>query len=189
MTVDEYDGDERVVPAALRGYRCWRLNEDNPIELFPLHADCSPPWPRRRATATCDKGLVDYQKYLSPGGYKRVHADRPPPVRACSCGFYATYGPEDYLDHLPRAWDAFDGKRHVFIHGSITASGRIRLGTKGFRSQYAQVEALWGWRSYFIARYYAVPWFLTRRAFLKQFPPHSVASLLERGGAIDEGIA
>lgn len=170
--VGDYDSlGLMVVPSELRGYRCWRLDRNNDLDLYPIHADLSPPWPRRRATASCDQELA--------GHMRREHLNNSTPVASCLCGFYASHQPTGYEGHMPRIWEGFRGKRHAFVHGTMIATGRVILGTRGFRSEYGRVEALWGIRARQVATYYNVPWFLTRKEFLKHYPPHDVSALLE----------
>lgn len=168
----EYDGESLLVPSELRGYRCWRLTADDDyadnLQLYPIYADLSPAWlAKKRSVAGCDRSLRGTIDHFGA-----------PPSRACDCGFYATYLPRLYAGHLPRVWESYGGKRRAFIHGSILASGRTILGTKGFRTQYARVEALFGWRARRIAEYYGVPWYLTHGKFLKAHPPQDVSAFL-----------
>lgn len=167
----DYDGQSLLVPSELRGYRCWRLTAADDyadsLQLYPIHADLSPAWPQRRSVAACDRSLSGAVDHLGA-----------PPSRTCKCGFYATYLPRLYASHLPEIWQFYGDKRRVFIHGSILASGRIILGTKGFRAQYARVEALFGWRARKVADYYGVPWYLTHGKFLKAHPPQDVSAFL-----------
>lgn len=179
--MDSYTGP-LIVPAGLRGYRCWRLanreegkrfpRRAEDARLFPVHADTSPPWEPRRMTASCDKELAGRHE-------RRKHADVRSPVKDCACGFYATYEPRAYRDHLPQIWDMYEGKDHAFVHGSIIATGRVILGSRGFRAEYAQIEALWGLLTAGVARFYGVPWFRTHRAFVKHYPRHDVSALLD----------
>jgi hypothetical protein len=167
-----YEGrGEMLVPGSLRGYRCWRLTKGDDVDLFPLHADCSASWARRRRmTASCDNELREPEA--------NAHYAEDSPATNCTCGFYATYDPVSYLAHMPKPWNYFNGKQQVFVHGSIRASGRIILGDWGFRAQYAEVEALWGPHGKAPALNYDVPWFRTRDSFLRQYIRHDVSDLL-----------
>lgn len=66
----------------------------------------------------------------------------------------------------------------VVAQGSIKASGRILLGTKGFRAEKAEVEALWGRGTKRLAEFYGVPWLPNKAEFLEAFPPPNVDELI-----------
>lgn len=158
---DPYGGAGNiVVPGFLRGYRCWRLDASE-LELYPLHVNLGP-WRECKLRAYCSSD-----------------PNHPAPQASCSCGIYATYESEGYSYQLPNFWSYYVGPGAHIVHGSIKAAGRIILGDSGFRAERAEVEALWGPGARRIARVYEIPWFLTRRKFLKHFPPHDVSGLLE----------
>lgn len=143
---DHYDGTAlELVPGTLRGYRAWYVpsvfsfgkNDDfsfgkNDDDFFTLKSLSMNffwrPGPPERAT--CHGRALLFDSPLS----REVH---PSPVRGCSCGYYATYR----LHHLPvfREW-VLTGD--VYVVGTVTAHGKIVLGTKGFRAEYMTIEAL-----------------------------------------------
>jgi hypothetical protein len=188
---DPYSGaGNLVVPDFLRGYRCWRLNKDS-LELYPLHVNLGP-WREGKLQAYCSSDPNRPHYGISYGaGYKdgnRPHRDdwvkTPAPQASCTCGIYATYKCEGYRYQLPNFWSYNPGPSRI-VHGCIKATGRAILGESGFRAQKAEIEALWGLGAQSVARIYEIPWFLTRRKFLKHFPPHDVSGLLEENP--DEG--
>lgn len=164
---DYGDSSSLVVPGSLRGYRCWRLDK-NKLELYPLHVNLGA-WTEGKLQARCSGG---YRAQSHGVGY-------PAPQSRCCCGIYATYRCKDYRDQLPNFWSYYPGLATGIVHGSIKATGRIILGEIGFRAERAEIEALWGLGACTIARIYELPWFLTKRKFLKHFPPHDVSGLLE----------
>src|SRR6188474_3982377 len=116
---DEYTGPEHLlVPGTLRGYRAWRLDGGYLRSVVDAGA-----WQETGNTADCgrfDSRLI----IIGPEvlGYHRA------PDRHCTCGFYAKH-------HLSEVEGEFYGSQ--FVHGSIKAYGKVILGTKGFRAQYA----------------------------------------------------
>lgn len=96
------------------------------------------------------------------------HPNRVTPVRACTCGFYARHAPF----HL-----SFPSS----IAGVIKASGRVILGTAGFRAQHAEIEALYfesWWGTSTMLDQYNVPIYGDFGAMERDFPPISVQHLL-----------
>jgi hypothetical protein len=176
-------GDMELVPGTLRGYRGWRWNEDTQRLMSTgwIHD-----WARERLQpdAMClrpdaeawrfhtDFGIDDRLDFLAP---------YPPPVRRhlapvsqCTCGYYASYAPRTYVEH---GWLWENG----YLHGAVSAHGAVVLGTKGFRAQRVELDAMWGRTSREAAKAYGVPWFVTEREMLQEFPPSNVDELLVRG--------
>jgi hypothetical protein len=179
-----YEGEVAVVPGTLRGYRFWRFDNQS-LELFPMHINLGP-WVRGTNLAFCasDDSLADDVPGVDAAGSPMHHQwdweKFPAPQADCSCGIYATYDPKVYRTHRPRFWlDYGPDSPSRIVHGSIKASGRMLLGARGFRAARAEVEALWGWRARVAANIYDVPWFRTKRSFLKAYPPHNLSGLLE----------
>lgn len=62
------------------------------------------------------------------------------PVRACSCGFYASYSPEtNFFKSLLSGWSAIPLPP---IFAAVEASGRVLMGSKGVRAERMEVKAL-----------------------------------------------
>ena len=175
MTSSAYGGRQvGMVPGTLRGYRFWRF-DDVKMLLFPAHVSRCGAWAYGVNVAMCDR-------YFLPTEGRDDHSrfgPQAPPRADCGCGIYATYDHLTYRSHLPKFWINYGPVPSRLVHGSIKASGRIILGVKGFRAEKAEVEALWGWRSQLAALAYEVPWFRTRRQFLKEFPSNDMSNLLE----------
>jgi hypothetical protein len=78
----------------------------------------------------------DLGVYTPPG----VREHNQVPYRHCRCGIYAVTGREE-LDSETRV---VLSSRHVetVISGEIEGWGRVVIGTKGWRAQYARVRAL-----------------------------------------------
>lgn len=105
-------GPDTVVPAALRGYRTWRLGEGG--ELLSTAHDYQ--WRTGIDRAECRRLVSGAQSHATPA-----------PATGCSCGFYGWYDPTDV-----RMVDAP-------IVGAVEVSGRVKLGSHGFRAERARV--------------------------------------------------
>lgn len=185
MSNDQYGAvDAELVPGALRGYRSWRVLDDELTACnFPLK------WP----VGVMESRHVSFGSYLA--GF-RIVGCKASPQKDHSCGIYANHEP-GYEDS--RGW----------IVGSIKAYGRTIVGTRGFRAGKAEVEALtlnpdalnkahWSIRNFEgkvvlsdplqveqmwdtvhrLGWNYQVPVFRSTEALVEAFPPISVAHLL-----------
>jgi hypothetical protein len=170
-----YGFEIQTVPGTLRGYRAWQVDRDwrflglhntGLVSLSDSHYSWNPREPQRAECMLggwdCDCGLR-----FCPCCKSRSHRS---PAVGCSCGYYATYDPRSYRQHV--------GTFGTFVHGCIKAYGRISLGTRGFRAEYAQVEAVYGRSARAAARRYHVPWFRSQERMLEHFPPQDVTELL-----------
>lgn len=201
MSDSRFEGRERVlVPGTLRGYRAWRrryrAKGESPYTLAPLTVEVLDCWtsPDPRVSFCALSATDRFNLGLTP-----AHHRASAPVRGCSCGFWATYESDQYRPYIMRkqwisAWQPVEGS-HSFqnecglAHGSIKASGRILLGTVGFRAEKAEIEALWGKGCKATAKAYGVPWLPTREEFVEAFPPPSVDELiLERANGPRPGL-
>ena len=169
-----YGHEIQTVPGTLRGYRAWRADKD--WRFLGLHntgllalGDSRYVWNSQQTLrATCRPGWLcecGFCHVCKSGGYHRS------PAEGCSCGYYATYDADHYKQHV--------GLFGSHIHGCIKVWGRVSLGTFGFRAEFAEVEALYGYRARAAARRYHVPWFRTQERMLAQFPPQDVKELLQ----------
>lgn len=174
----ESTGD--LYPGVLRGYRCWRVTPNG--RLMACNFDTE--WDTGLNVGDCRYSTGD----LGHGGRPR-HDPGEFPKRGCTCGFYATYD-----DSFPTgsSWGAWGAARAAHrpdsLSGSIKASGRVILGTKGFRAEKAQVEALvvpYSDKSSpvalvaeHIAAVYGVPTFKSFAALMEAFPPVDVEALV-----------
>lgn len=184
----QYSGNgERLVPGALIGYRAWRPIWGPAIRI----AACAKPYvwvPKpERQRANCVRHPL-FQPHVAP------HVD-------CACGFYARLRDEDH------------GYAQTSICGVIEASGRVVLGTHGFRAEYATIKALYAtsnsvfqmrfgpdvygdphWaRGYHdalraVSTEYQVPLFDSFEEAKKAFPPSDVSALMPAAGDGPESV-
>jgi hypothetical protein len=177
-------GEMELVPGTLRGYRGWRWNEDTqrlmstgwmhdwaPERLQP-DAMCLRPdgeaWDFHAAS------LDDYRLHFMMQSFPPIVRRSGAPVPQCTCGYYASYAPRAYIDH-GWLWS------RDYLHGTVSAHGAVVLGTRGFRAQRVELDALWGRGANKVAaEAYGVPWFATEREMLQEFPPSNVDELLGR---------
>jgi hypothetical protein len=172
MSVQEMcTGDETVVPGVLRGYRTWRINRSGKL------ASTAEPylWRLSEQTAAC----VKPEAILGPSGLpcscpicqtgRRPHGA---PAGDCECGFYGWYSPRDArLVEAP-------------VFGAIEVSGRILLGTHGFRAERARVLGLvlpdgpWADPLRWVCRANLVPTYGSRDELVEQLPPDDVSQLV-----------
>lgn len=111
--------DPAFIPAEIRGYRMWTYRHDS--------------GPLLRAVAMGYEWLRGVNKAFCAYNY-----DHEPPVKDCratghGCGFYGWH------TGFP---DGFEDPIKYPVLGVIRVSGRIILGTKGFRAEKAEIEAL-----------------------------------------------
>jgi hypothetical protein len=179
--------DAELVPGALRGYRSWRVLND---ELVACNSPIA--WP----VGVMESEHVEYNSFVEVqiSGRCKGH-----PQKDHACGIYAVHrlGNEDN-----RGW----------ILGSIKAYGKTIVGTRGFRAGKAEIEALtlnpqglnhhsrWSIKNFanetiYLAQSpdaqqqlwdmvdkmgekYQVPVFRSAKALVEAFPPISVEHLL-----------
>jgi hypothetical protein len=143
-------GPAAVVPAGLRGYRMWCLNDDG-IGLDATNLAFGT-WPGPTLTAAC----------------KRIPCPHDAPMNGCGCGIYGWYRPDDTRMH------------NGSIFCVIEASGRVLLGDYGFRAQHARILALTSGDGRFAEHWQArgVDVFATREALIEAYPPDDVRELL-----------
>jgi hypothetical protein len=159
---DEF-GNLQLIPGVLRGYRGWRwdgvvrrLVSTGWFHLWGMG--------RMQPDATCLRADATADALHHTANYA-------PPLKSCSCGYYASYNPVAYMDQAQLYASGY-------VHGTISAHGRIVLGTGGFRAQRVRLDALWGRDSEEAADIYNVPWFPNRHLMLAEFPPPDVRQLL-----------
>ena len=115
----DYAGTEStLVPGRLRGYRLWGLQDKEPLLHSTNTTHC---WQRGDNEAMCC--------YYN-------HPDAPAPISMCHCGFYAKHD-HTYFDDIA-GWI----EDTTYVAGVIEAWGKILLGDKGFRAQYARIVAI-----------------------------------------------
>jgi hypothetical protein len=166
--VSDYEGSEQLmVPGTLRGYRAWRPFPGGLMSMVDSY-----PWARHNVARCARFGGFAVDDHIAP-------------VSECTCGFYARHT----LKGVENLY------RNASVFGSIKAHGRIVLGTKGFRAEEAEIEALLldpikvkpgslsGWYDGptvvgLLQRAYVVPVYTDREELLKDFPPIPVDHLL-----------
>lgn len=114
----EYSGEEDLLTIeGVIGYRQWGYSHAGLVSMKP--AD----WSTGKLHARCERMLLeqDFKKHKSP-------------EISCYCGIYAHYLPiESYTRNYPA------------VFGVIEGSGKILMGTKGFRAEKAKILALAGY--------------------------------------------
>lgn len=158
MSLGEYTGKEvPLVPGSLRVYRDWAITPDG--YLHALH------WPQVWSRAEANEArCAKLHVFVSPGA--STHAS---PDINCTCGFYGKYVPEDT----------------GYVHGVAEFSGRIILGTKGARAQYAKPVALNLNRAGELlpllrTNYPDLKLFPNNSDMYKEFPPQDVSELIPK---------
>lgn len=182
-----WQGEETLVPAALRGYRSWNAQGGVLASTGVSHR-----WEEPQAAARCLLGNVI-------GGEPDCDCDlcvenqHLAPVRDCTCGIYGWYDPAD--SRLVKG-DVF---------GVVEVTGRAVMASHGFRAEKARIVALaieqpkrdptltlgsiWTDRQpasandlHTVARWaktQGIPVFSSRSALLDAYPPQDVSSLVE----------
>lgn len=170
--MSEYNdrGEVSLVPGSLRGYRVWgpsgfalaALGFSGYIYIpgantaYCIYAEGN------RCICSCNECKV------------LQHDSAPAPVLACTCGFYAL------LTHDQEELQGAVGVvSRTYPIGSLKASGRVVLGSRGFRAERVEIEALARPCAKYVATYYGVPWFPTMEDLVAEFPPSNVDSLLK----------
>lgn len=120
FTQKDYKGNELLITSTVRGFKQWSWNKDRKlVSMFP--AD----WSNGSLTSECSRYGLSKDKssdiHVSPGN-------------DCTCGVYAHYLPLESYE-----------KQRNSIFGVVEASGKILMGTKGFRAEKAKVIALAGY--------------------------------------------
>ena len=130
--------------------------------------------------------VLDSKAYFSGSSATITRgAYKPAPVSSCVCGFYAALNvqniPQD-CGRILRSGEVLPTSSSTFllcekfVLGSITAHGKIVLGTRGFRAQYASIEA--------VVSTVPIPGVITVGSLdelLARFPPADVSTLIGQG--------
>lgn len=138
MNTDDYARNVNDEPALLVepvvGYRTWKLKpveETSAIDLvgtspLVLTGALGNPWRTPTMTATCRPPGFHF------GGMQLgLHPGKPAPHPSCTCGIYGSY--------TPVVTQVGGG---IMFSGAIHATGRMHLGSKGFRAAEARIVAL-----------------------------------------------
>lgn len=151
--IDRFSGEEsELVTAPLRGYRSWNMSSSRRLASVSMQYV----WTSVEQTATCARtppmfhvhrgehvepvyrALPAFRGEVSDDSISGEEAcvcnaweDHRIPGLYCSCGIYGWY--QHYQKHL----NEFRG----YFSGVIEVSGRVVLGTKGFRAERAKIIA------------------------------------------------
>lgn len=120
-----------LVMGSIYGARAWTIASNG--TLYALHAGAFK-WNPGVNEAHCFKTQMDYG-YQDPKHKKLTHG-----LDQCSCGFYAYFDPSG-----PEMSRIKPGSSESFRHagGVIRATGKTVVGTKGFRTEKAEIVALY----------------------------------------------
>jgi len=160
----EYSGNE-LFPGSLRGYRAWSLDY-NYLVLHAINSGYGG-WEPGVNKANCPVASTHFM-------HKSNKHDIP--SKDHTCGFYCRYDPED-LDGIISSSAA--------VFGAVDVHGRLILGTRGLRAEYAEIVAL----TYenceiskriidLYAEKYEVPVFETMEKLVKGYPRSDVSDLV-----------
>jgi hypothetical protein len=163
----------------LRGFRWWRVGLGG--WLFSPWRE-SRPWARTRNRATC---LASRRLF---GWSEASSHPRGAPDEGCQCGFYGLHeypfrhhGPVRFVWELDTDFSGSGG----LVLGVAEASGRVLLGTNGWRAEFAAPQALYVSPSAFpspdveAVRYrYDMPVYRNFEAMSAEWGPGDVRELL-----------
>jgi hypothetical protein len=129
-----------VVPVvgSVRGFRWWRLSGNAEL-LSPWRGPVC--WRPGENEASClaRRGIFGWKKSQAPH-------PRGCPATGCECGFYALHSLPELNGGLDRAiWEidtATSGGRHGLVLGVVAGSGRVLIGTEGWRARSSRILAL-----------------------------------------------
>lgn len=148
---DDWD----LAMGTVRGYRWWKIDipeswagvrsrddegpkklEDN--EVPRMVGANQQEWKPGKIEAKCVKNL----------GFSAIDRNHEPPEwrTSCGCGFWAYFDKDLRCDEVLYNWQRSTtqgkGWTGIAVFGTVRGSGRVIVGEKGFRSQYAEVESL-----------------------------------------------
>jgi hypothetical protein len=163
----------------LRGFRWWRVGLGG--WLFSPWRE-SKPWTRSSNRATC---LASRRLF---GWSEATQHPKGSPDAGCQCGFYGLHeypvrhrGPVRFVWELDADFSGSGG----LVLGVAEASGRVLLGTEGWRAQYAAPRALFVSEWAFpnpdleaVAGRYDVPIYHEFHAFESEWGPGDVRDLV-----------
>jgi hypothetical protein len=135
MTNPEFANSGEMVASTLRGYRSWNLkpiktNIDSKPEWRLGSVGVNAWWDGIEIVADCTRKGDFTPAFLWPGHQAPVFPHEAPDA-TCTCGIYGWYEPE-YALRLHSG----------SVLGVVEYSGRILLGSKGFRAEKAKIIAL-----------------------------------------------
>lgn len=117
---ERFTGEQELVPGKLRGFRWFRTNENS---RYGIGAVFKPVAWRVHMSAKCYS--------VNNGQATNKHCSSP--NIECHCGIYAYYSPP-FVETLRAADD--------LMYGVIEVTGRVLLGSSGFRAENASIVAI-----------------------------------------------
>lgn len=118
---EKFANSGELVASTLRGYRSWKLSTDRRNKLYAVSMDTE--WESKNIIADC----VGNQSVWWTSGDQ--HSDVP--LATCTCGIYGWYEPENALSLHTGA-----------VVGVVEFSGRILMGSVGFRAEKARIVGI-----------------------------------------------
>lgn len=174
MSREEYAGQSpQLVPEAMRGYRFWRYERG----ATRIKGQYNGEWERLKPLeAACKANTYTYL-----GGFQEDEdLNHEVPSENCTCGIYARYVIDGHITNPSLVWNA------LYIVGSIKATGKTLLGSRGFRTAKAEIEAFVDIGLNYpeddkftkvLAENYGVPFYEDPKKFLEDFPPANLSAL------------
>lgn len=190
---DEYSGHETLIPGTLRGFRTFRIHLSSQIEWVGDEPYWS--WDESALLSNDKTKIVQIVNLMATTrdkiwkpGINRAECDASNQLRfsrhetpslSCTCGFYATYDL------------SFPFYGAAVVVAAIEASGKIILGTRGFRAQNAKVVAVAPAYPYRednpsrlhideIGKRYTAPVFRDSSELYHNYPPSDVSELVPK---------
>jgi len=112
----DYSSNEILITTKILGYRQWYWKDNKLSSLYQTY------WNNGSHISKCQKSVQNQEEAENHGS----------PRENCTCGIYAHYLP----------LESYDRKDNVF--GTVEASGKIIMGTKGFRAEKVRITSLSG---------------------------------------------
>lgn len=166
---DLFAGESSLVPGTLRGYRTWLGITPHTGRLqstgLSWHAWGPAPYAGASHTAECYAGWG--------WGGNEPCTDHEAPAAECTCGLYAWYDPADRRIPLTGCSGP--------VFGVVQATGRVILGTHGFRAQRMEVLAVTSEdeATRTQLRRYGYPVHDSAEAMFAAYPPENVSGLVD----------
>ncbi len=131
-------GDQ--IPTAvgeIRGYRCWAVEfEGGKPWLRSYYAHTR--WiPEHVLQAVCHRDQAAFR------GMGADHEGEPAPAASCTCGIYALADPADPELRRLLGGSPQYGQVATVVGGQVALWGRVRVGEKGWRAEFARPIRLW----------------------------------------------
>lgn len=129
-----------AIPAGMAGYEMAPVYR---VEDHPLQGANSKSWYNGVNEAACAPSYL-----WGYTGSNRSFQHEPPEYReSCACGFWAYFDPDIRVEHVLGGLDRAVANNmgefaQIPVYGVVRGTGRVIIGEKGFRSQYAEILGL-----------------------------------------------